>query len=70
MCVSPFQEVGVKRVLFSVSLALLVMAVPASAADEPSVAPPEALVIDGVPKIPVSLAEDVGRYTEFRSAAF
>jgi dipeptidyl aminopeptidase/acylaminoacyl peptidase len=59
-----------KRVLFSLSLLLLVVAFPASAADEPAVVPPEALVIDGVPKIPVSLAEDVARYTEFRSATF
>ena len=32
--------------------------------------PNENLVVEGVPKIPASLAEEVGRYTEFRSAVF
>ncbi len=58
-----------KRVFAPLVLALLV-SVPAPAADEPVVAPPGAIVVEGVPKIPVSLAEDVGRYTEFRSATF
>jgi dipeptidyl aminopeptidase/acylaminoacyl peptidase len=48
----------------------LLLSVPASGADEPVFAPGEALVVEGVPKIPLSLAEDVGRYTEFRSAYF
>jgi dipeptidyl aminopeptidase/acylaminoacyl peptidase len=34
------------------------------------VAPNENLVAEGIPKIPVSLAESVGRYSEFRSAFF
>jgi len=59
----------VKHVLESVATALL-LALPAAAADEPVVVPGEALVIEGVPKIPASLAEEVGRYTEFRSANF
>jgi dipeptidyl aminopeptidase/acylaminoacyl peptidase len=49
---------------------LVAAAPPADGADEPVVAPPEALVIEGVPKIPVSLAETVGPYTEFRAAGF
>jgi dipeptidyl aminopeptidase/acylaminoacyl peptidase len=49
---------------------VLFLAVPAQGADEPVVAPPEAIVVEGVPKIPASLAEDVGRYTDFRSASF
>ncbi len=32
--------------------------------------PNESLVLDGVPAIPAEIAESVGRYTEFRSAAF
>ena len=32
------------------------------------VVPNENLVVDGVPKIPASVAEGVGRYTEFRTA--
>ena len=39
----------------------------AQAAD---VKPPDSLVVEGVPPIPASLADAVGRYTEFRSAAF
>ncbi len=32
--------------------------------------PPENLVLDGIPPIPLSIVEQVGRYTEFRSAVF
>ncbi|MGB2868955.1 MAG: S9 family peptidase [Bacteroidota bacterium] len=35
---------------------------------EPSVKPNENLILDGVPAIPMSIAEATGRYTEFRSA--
>jgi len=38
------------------------------AAQEPSVAPPESLVVEGVPKIPASLAETAGRYGAYRNA--
>jgi dipeptidyl aminopeptidase/acylaminoacyl peptidase len=57
---------------YSTALAVLslTLALPAAAADEPVIAPGEALVVEGVPKIPASLAEDIGRYTEFRSAFF
>ena len=58
-----------KSLFAPLSVALL-LAVPASAADESFVAPPEAIVVEGVPKIPTSLAEQVAPYTEFRSAAF
>ncbi len=34
------------------------------------VVPNENLVVEGIPKIPISLAESVGRYSEFRSADF
>jgi dipeptidyl aminopeptidase/acylaminoacyl peptidase len=37
-------------------------------AQEAVVAPPESLVVEGVPKIPVSLAETAGRYGAFRNA--
>jgi len=43
-------------------------ALPAAAQDS-YVAPPESLVIDGVPKIPMALAETAGRYASFRSAS-
>jgi dipeptidyl aminopeptidase/acylaminoacyl peptidase len=45
-----------------------VAALPA-AAQEASVAPPESLVIDGVPRVPAELAETAGRYASFRSAS-
>ncbi|HYE21127.1 MAG TPA: S9 family peptidase [Tepidisphaeraceae bacterium] len=35
-----------------------------------AVGPPDALVADGLPPIPKSVAESVGRYTEFRGAVF
>jgi dipeptidyl aminopeptidase/acylaminoacyl peptidase len=37
-------------------------------AQEPTVTPPESIVVDGVPKIPASLAETAGRYGAYRSA--
>ena len=35
-----------------------------------SLTPPDSLVLDGVPPIPTEIAEQVGRYTESRAAAF
>ena len=40
-----------------------------AAAQESYVAPPESLVLGGVPKIPAALAETAGRYASFRSAS-
>jgi len=56
------------RRFFSVAAAL-VLAV-ASFAQIDEIAPNENLVAEGIPKIPASLAESVGRYSEFRSAFF
>jgi dipeptidyl aminopeptidase/acylaminoacyl peptidase len=42
----------------------------AAGAQEPEIRPHEALVTQGVPPVPAALAEQVGRYTEFRSASF
>ncbi len=58
-----------KRALCLVSLTLF-LAPSARAADEPVVVPGDALVVEGVPRIPRALAEEVGRYTDFRSAGF
>jgi dipeptidyl aminopeptidase/acylaminoacyl peptidase len=57
------------------TLALLLslpLAAPAAAqpAQEPVLAPGDNLVVQGVPAIPASLAAEVRRYTESRSAAF
>ena len=47
---------------------LLLAACICSPAQENTIAPGENLVVDGVPKIPVSLVETIGRYTENRDA--
>src|SRR3981081_412909 len=39
-------------------------------AQNDEVAPNENLVVEGIPKIPASIAEAAGRYGEFRSADF
>src|SRR5580693_1260865 len=39
-------------------------------AQSDEITPNENLVVEGVPKIPASLAESVGRYSEFRAASF
>jgi dipeptidyl aminopeptidase/acylaminoacyl peptidase len=58
----------VKRTIL---LAALILAMAAGAgAQGPVVAPPEAIVADGVPKIPAALAETAGRYGSFRTAGF
>lgn len=41
-----------------------------SAAQTAEIKPGESLVVEGVPPVPASLADEVGRYTEFRTAAF
>ena len=42
----------------------------AIAAEEAVLAPPSSLVADGLPAVPRALVDEVGRYTEFRSAGF
>ena len=54
--------------LFRLFVLVWLAALPA-AAQEVNVAPPESLVIDGVPKIPGALAETASRYASFRSAS-
>ena len=44
--------------------------VAAVAAQQSFVSPPDSLVVEGVPKIPSSVAEAAGQYGEFRSALF
>lgn len=39
-------------------------------AEDDEIVPNENLVAEGIPKIPASLAESVGRYSEFRAAGF
>jgi len=40
------------------------------AAEPPTIKPGENLVVEGVPAVPAGLADEVWRYTEFRSASF
>jgi hypothetical protein len=49
-------------------LAVMLLASAALRAQEAVIAPAENLVMDGVPKIPASLAETAGRYGSYRSA--
>ena len=47
---------------------LFLSSTPGVCAQEAVVSPPESLVVEGVPKIPLSLAETAGRYGAYRSA--
>ena len=61
-----------KPLRLPVFLSLLLVVHSAFAADDAApktIAPPENLVIDGIPPIPAEVAEQVGRYTEARSAS-
>ncbi|MEX1140482.1 MAG: prolyl oligopeptidase family serine peptidase [Bacteroidota bacterium] len=51
-----------------VVLILFFALIPSLRAQEQTIKPGENLLVDGIPPIPTSLAEAVGRYTEFRSA--
>lgn len=51
------------------ALAALVLATMAWAQSD-DIVPNENLVAEGIPKIPASLAQSIGRYSEFRTAAF
>jgi len=56
------------RSYFLLLLAIFLAALAFAQRDE--VVPNENLVAEGIPKIPASLAESVGRYSDFRSAGF
>src|ERR1700747_2647488 len=52
-------------------LAVAILALPALLrAQSDEVVPNENLVVEGIPKIPASIADAAGRYSEFRSANF
>jgi hypothetical protein len=51
------------------SLAFLLMGGTLALAQTGEIKPNESLVTDGLPAVPASIAEAVGRYTEFRAAA-
>ncbi len=56
--------------LFAAILFATILAARAAAAQDDAIAPADNLVTEGIPKIPVSVAATVGRYSEFRTAAF
>jgi dipeptidyl aminopeptidase/acylaminoacyl peptidase len=51
-------------------LCALALPAPAQPATQPALPVPENLVVQNIPPIPKSIADAVGRYTEFRSAGF
>lgn len=51
-------------------LLLLPLLLPVTLLAADTLTPPDSLVLDGVPPIPAEIAEQVGRYTESRAAAF
>ena len=55
---------------FTRMLPVLILACASALAQNGAIAPNENLIVEGVPTIPISLAETVGRYTEFRGASF
>ena len=54
---------------YGLVVALAALPVFPAMAQDSYVAPPESLVVDGVPKIPSALGEAAGRYAAFRSAS-
>jgi len=50
-------------------LAAMFLVAVAAPAQEPVIVPADNLIVDGVPKIPASLAETAGRYGSYRSAS-
>src|SRR5438045_8753944 len=49
---------------------LSLLAPPFLAASDSYVVPGDNLLLEGIPKIPTALADELNRYTEFRSASF
>jgi len=50
------------------AIGLILTSLPSFAAD--TIFPPDSIVTQNVPPVPASVAESVGRYTEFRAASF
>jgi len=57
-----------KRLSFSIAFCF-VLSVATAVAQEQFVNPPESLAVEGVPKVPLALAETAGRYGSYRSAS-
>src|SRR5579864_1755774 len=61
------EEAFMRRLSYTVAVLALSLAAWAQTGE---IVPNENLVVEGIPKIPASLAESVARYSEFRSAFF
>jgi dipeptidyl aminopeptidase/acylaminoacyl peptidase len=59
-----------RSLLAAAALSCAALSAPARAEDDKTLVPGDNLVVEGLPKIPLSLVEGVGRYTESRAAAF
>lgn len=55
--------------LFAIFLVVVSLVAPGALAQSDSLTPGDNLVVEGIPPIPASIADDVARYTEFRSAS-
>ncbi len=64
------RRIPAKNVRVPLTLFLCLFVVTSVPAQETEIAPGDNLVVEGIPKVPAPLAEAVGRYTEFRRAAF
>jgi dipeptidyl aminopeptidase/acylaminoacyl peptidase len=53
-----------------ITVIVLFLVVPFAFAQEEYITPGDNLVLDGIPKIPVALADQIGRYNDFRAAYF
>jgi len=62
----------IRSVRWPAVLTIAFLSATTAAASEPaaSIVPNDNLVADGIPALPATLADDVGRYTEFRGAGF
>src|SRR5262245_3048530 len=56
------------RLMYRIGVLSLVLFISSLPAQTGEVAPGANLVVEGIPRIPATLAEKVGRYTEFRQA--
>jgi dipeptidyl aminopeptidase/acylaminoacyl peptidase len=62
------KEPGMSRRIILILAAVLLQCARTAAQEASSIAPGESLVVDGVQKIPASLADTAGRYASYRSA--
>ena len=57
------------KIRLLISLSTLLIALPATG-EAPFLVPGDNMTLDGIPSIPVAIADDAGRYGQYRSARF